>query len=243
MSKRFKGKPCAYCATEKATTEDHIFAREFFTLEDRHDLPKAPACQICNRTKGKFEHYLTAVLPFGGRHTAAVDNLQTNVPGRLAKNQKLNKALLGSTKPAWLRENGGLYQQTGMVDFDGDKLIALLKFIGRGLAWHHWKVYLRPDDDVSVMLMPGMASAYFASMVSGWRSAQRVNEDLGNGTVQYVGVQAPDPPQLTVWTISMYGGVVLSNDRRKADGEQQSCSIWWVITGPRELNDTISRLK
>lgn len=243
VSKKFKGKTCAYCVKAKATTDDHVFAREFFTLEDRHNLPKAPACPKCNNEKGTFEHYLTAVLPFAGRHPQAVANLQSGVPGRLAKNQKLNRELLGSMKPAWLREDNGLYQQTSIMDFDSTKLEGLLKFVGRGLAWHHWKLYLRPNDEVSVMLISDMNSALFASMTSGWRNAQRVVENLGNGTVQYVGVQAPDPPELTVWTISMYGGLVLSDDRRKADGQMESCSMWWVITGPPELNEGFERLK
>jgi hypothetical protein len=187
MSKKFKGKTCAYCVKATATTDDHVFARELFLPEDRHYLPKAPACKACNNAKAKFEHYLTAVLPFGGRHPQAVANLQSGVPGRLAKNQKLNKTLLGSMEPAWLREGTGLYQQTSIVDFDGSKLAGLLKFIGRGLAWHHWKLYLRPDDGVSVMFIRDMGSAYFRSLIGSWRNAQRVVENLGNGTIQYVG--------------------------------------------------------
>jgi hypothetical protein len=58
-----------------------------------------------------------------------------------------------------------------------------------------------------------------------------------------VGVQAPDPPELTLWTISMYGGLVLSDDRRKIDGQMQPCSMWWVITGPNELNESFNRLR
>lgn len=241
MSKKLKGKTCAYCAKATATTDDHVFAKKFFLLEDRHYLPKAPACKACNNAKATFEHYLTAVLPFGGRHPQAVANLQSGVPGRLAKNPRLHKALLGSIEPAWLREGTGLYQQTSVVDFDSSKLEGLLKFVARGLAWHHWKVYLRPDDDVSVMLMPDMGSAYFQNLIGSWRSAQRVDENLGNGTIQYKGVQAPEPPELTVWTISMYGGLVLSDNRRKSDGPMEACSMWWVITGPPELSDTVAR--
>jgi len=241
VSKKFKGKLCAYCSKTKATTRDHVFAREFFLVEDRQNLPKAPACGICNNEKSKLEHYLTAVLPFGGRHPQAVTALQSGVPGRLAKNQKLNKALLGSMEPAWLREGTGPYLQTSIVEFDSSKLEGLLKFIGRGLAWHHWKIYLRPADVVNVMLMTDTASAVFASMTSSWSNAQRVVENLGNGTVQYVGLQAPDPPELTVWTISMYGGLILSDKRRRR--AMESCSMWWVITGPQELGETMERLK
>jgi len=243
VSKKFKGRPCAYCVVATATTDDHVFAREFFTLEDRYNLPKAPACPGCNNKKGQFEHYLTTVLPFAGRHPQAVASLERGVPGRLAKNQKLNRELLVSMKPAWLREDNGLYQLTRTVDFDGTKLEGWLGFVGRGLAWHHWNVYLRPGDEVRVMFMPDIGSAVFQCLISNMRPANKVEKNLGNGTIQYVGLQAADPPQLTVWTIRMYGGLVLSDDRTKADGQMESCSVWWVISGPPELNQRISRMK
>ena len=89
------------------------------------------------------------------------------MPRRLAKDQKLSLELLRSAKPAWLPVDKGLYQQTSIVDFDSTRLEGLLKFVGRGLAWHHWKLYLSPDDEVSVMLISDMSSALFASITSG----------------------------------------------------------------------------
>jgi|ERR1700722_1420649 len=71
MSKKFKGMQCAYCLDAVATTVDHVFSREFFLVEDRGYLPEAPACKACNDEKSRMEHYLTAVLPFGGRHDQA----------------------------------------------------------------------------------------------------------------------------------------------------------------------------
>jgi hypothetical protein len=243
MSKKFKGKLCVYCTEALATAGDHVFSREFFLVEDREDLPQAPACDSCNNEKSKLEHYLTAVLPFTGRHPQAVANLESGVPGRLANNRKLHRELVDSMRPAWLRQGTGLYQPTTTADFDGDKLIELLRYIGRGLAWHHWHLYLRPNDDVSAMLMTDMGSNYFQSVIDGWRHEQRVTSDLGKGTAQYVGVQAPDPPELTVWKISMYGGLVLSDNQKKSDDPMESCSVWWVVTGPPELHETIARLK
>jgi hypothetical protein len=107
---------------------------------------------------------------------------------------------------------------------------ASMSLVGRGLAWHHWALYLRPDDDVSVMLMADQKSAIWAAMTSSWRNAHRVVANLGNGTAEYVGVQAE-------------GGLVLSDDRRKQNGEMQSCSMWWIIKGPPEPRESVSRLK
>jgi hypothetical protein len=243
MGKKFKGMKCAYCLDAPATTVDHAFSREFFLVEDRGYLPEAPACKRCNDEKSRMEHYLTAVLPFGGRHTQARVNLESHVPPRLAKNRPLGRLLLGCTKPGWIRQDGRIYQPTSVVEFDGKKLDALLKYIGRGLAWHHWKVYLRADDEAIVMLLPDASSALFQGLIGHMGPENQVVENLGRGTVQYVGIQAADPPQLTVWQISMYGGLVLSDDRRKADGESVSCTTWWVITGPRELAESFARFR
>lgn len=164
MSKRFKSKLCAYCSENNATTEDHVFFRKFFQVEDRHNLPKAPSCAACNNEKSKLEHYLAAVLPFGARHGQALKNLREHVPRRLAKNPKLKTTLRQSMQPVWIPEDSGLYRKTSMVEIDTSKLESLLEFIGRGLAWHHWGVYLRPHDVVIVEFVPDSASPIFTAM-------------------------------------------------------------------------------
>jgi hypothetical protein len=93
MGKGFKGKTCVYCATAPAATMDHVFAREFFRVDRRGNLPKVPACAARNGAKSSLEHYLTAVLPFGGRHADGMAHLTEMVPGRLAHNQKLARQL------------------------------------------------------------------------------------------------------------------------------------------------------
>ena len=238
MRKDFKGAQCAYCGLAIAASEDHVFARQFFLERDRDNLPKAPACDGCNNRKSALEAYLTATLPFAGRHAQAVENLTTGVPKRLDGNRKVSREIAGSMKPAWIREGGGLYQPTSVVDFDGDKLTDWLKYVGRGLVWHHWRVNLRQEDEVSVMYVADMGSVLFQSLLDRMRPQNRVDENLGNGTVLYRGLQAPEPPQLTVWAILMYGGVVLSDDRRPHGDDASSCTMWWIFTGPPELSRT-----
>jgi hypothetical protein len=57
MSKKYKGKTCVYCATEKSSCPDHVIAREFFPIDERSNLPKVPSCVSCNNKKAKLEHY------------------------------------------------------------------------------------------------------------------------------------------------------------------------------------------
>jgi hypothetical protein len=82
-----------------------------------------------------------------------------------------------------------------------------LKYIPRGLIWHHWQAYLRPEDSVTVMFPTETMAFYFKGLVGAWSVAKRVSNDLGRGTILYEGIQAVDPPELTVWRMSMYGGM------------------------------------
>jgi hypothetical protein len=243
VSKKFKGLLCAYCATAKSTTDDHVFARGFFMLEDRDNLPQAPACQRCNTEKSRLEHYLTAVLPFAGRHSQATQNLMENVTRRLPKNKKLSRELVGSMQPAWIKEESGLFLPSMTINLDGAKLEELLKLIARGLTWHHWKTYVGPQYYASVMFMTDMITLDFQDRVRNWNTTNRVVENLGRGTVQYEGVEAADPAELTVWGISMYGGAALSGGKSRDGGPVQSSSRWWVITAPPEVAAMIDRLK
>jgi hypothetical protein len=108
MGKRSVGKKCVYCCSAPCTTEDHIFARQFFLVANRDNLPKAPACGRCNGRKSHLEHYLTSVLPFGGHHNAATDTVMESVTRRFPKNQKLSREFMRTLRPAWVEEALGL---------------------------------------------------------------------------------------------------------------------------------------
>jgi len=149
MSKQFKGKPCVYCAGANiAETGDHVFAREFFLPPQRANLPKVPACNRCNGDKSNLEHYLTALLPFGGRQADASTNLTTMVPKRLESNRRLHRGLTRGIKTVWTTEPSGLYVRTLALPFDGENLEQLLALIVRGLMWHHWQVLVAADSFV-----------------------------------------------------------------------------------------------
>jgi hypothetical protein len=92
-SKRFKGLLCVYCLERKSVTGDHVFAREFFLPAQRSDLPQVPVCECCNNEKSRVEHYLTTLLPFGGRHSDSTENLKKQVPKRLERNHRLHSEL------------------------------------------------------------------------------------------------------------------------------------------------------
>lgn len=234
--KRFKGKLCVYCAVRPSVTGDHVFAREFFTTESRGGLPQVPTCDPCSNEKSKLEHYLTAVLPFGGRHPEAHANLTEQVPGRLAKNLRLARELNATLGRTWHLEEG-LYRETMTVPLDPEKCHLLFEFIGRGLAWYHWQVYLQPGQTSRALFLSRFGTAYFDRIFT-MNAAARVHADLGKGTVTYIGAQAVDRRDLTLWRIQFYGGIAVSGDP-EAPGEVATQVA--VVTGPTKLVNSLTQ--
>jgi hypothetical protein len=212
MSKKFKGKRCVYCVERDAVTGDHIFAREFFLPASRSNLPQVPACLECNNKKSKLEHYLTTVIPFGGRHSASVEILSSMVPKRLARNARLHRELAAGKQREATTVPQGAVVRTMTVPIDGDQLEQLFAMIARGLIWYHWKVCLQGDHSVQVHTVTQFGEQVFDGLLFKLSARQRVRADLGDGTFVYEGVQAKDDAELTAWRFSVYGGLAACDD-------------------------------
>jgi hypothetical protein len=231
MGKRFKGKTCVYCAGA-SETGDHILAREFVSVAHRSQvLPQVPACSRCNNDKSGLEHYLTAVLPFGGRHADAAANLQNDGLRRLKRNQKLHRELARGHSRLWTKEPSGLLVNALTVPIDRKKVEKLIGLIARGLIWHHWKIVLGPECFVDVLSLTTRDEARFQTFVkmNAWK---REKGDIGAGALVYEGAQGTDNPQVSLWKISILGGVKMT-----AANDEDFTSRFGVMTGPQAISD------
>jgi hypothetical protein len=232
MSKRFNGLPCTYCTDRPSVTGDHVFAREFFLKTQRANLPQVPTCDQCNQDKSSLEHYLTAVLPFGGQHQDALTNLSEMVEPRLAKNKKLHRNLSANSSKLWTRTKSGLHVQSTALPFEPERLVELFKYIVRGVLFYHWNVRLAAEHFSEVVLLASDGQKLFADMLQKNAKA-RVSENLGNGTFVYDGAQGLDSDIITVWRFSIYGGLTL------VDPGEETAQIG-ALTGPRRVLDKTS---
>jgi hypothetical protein len=214
-SKLYRGQTCAYCATPgAATTADHVFARQFFPIDQRDGLPKVPACTDCNGAKAVLEHYLTAVLPFAGRHPDALTALNDMVPARLAANQRLHTEL-SSGQAYRVQQIGGRFVRSMTLPFDSEKLTDLLTYIARGLALSEFGVVIPADYNVSAAMMPDEVSEQLESLFA--KNGRRCKATLGDGVFDYAGLQSVEEPYLTVWKFRIMGGIQTSGDRHRPD--------------------------
>ncbi len=231
MGKQFKGQRCTYCLENPSIpTGDHIFAREFFLQDQRSNLPKVPACERCNGDKSRLEHYLTAVLPFGGRHSDASANLQNMVPKRLAENRRLHRELAQGFERTILPVPSGDIFPSVTIPFDGSILESLFTFIVRGSLFFHWGITLGDRHGVrGISLTP--TGQYVFSLFLKMNARQRVNISLGGGTFRYEAAQG-NIPELTVWRFSIYGGLIMAGDRQ---APHEIATGLGAVTGTKEF--------
>lgn len=218
MGKKYEGKLCVYCGKRMSTTADHVWGRGFCLVKHRDNLPQVPACEECNNAKSKLEHYLTTVLPFGARNRDAVVALQTMVPKRLDKNQKLKTRLtLGFTGYS--------------IPLEPGRIEALFGFVTKGLLWNHFGITLTENDRVAVTVTQHDGEGFLDYIFSKLNPRNEVRVDLGEGTLVYQGRQATDYAQFTIWRFLIYGGLQFRESVRDPNGKH---SVIFAMTGPYE---------
>jgi hypothetical protein len=193
------GTICAYCGRRDATTWDHVFARKFFVVRHRGNLPQVPACDECNNAKAAEEHYLATALPFGGQHAESSASLAL-VERRLAQNQRLRRELASGME----RDQGHL-----VVPLDTSRLLRLFEFIAHGLILYHWGTPLPPACRAKAMMLTPEGQVLFDQLVTA--SGDRVADDLGEGTFTYRGLRDGASPENTVWQFKVLGGLKFSD--------------------------------
>lgn len=226
MSKRYRGKTCVYCCKpESSETADHVLARQFVLERSRAGLPKVPACGPCNRAKSQLEHYLTAVMPFGGTHPDATEALTSLVPPRLEKNRKIQRHLADGMERRYSTDATGKWFSYGAVPIDVDLLIELYEHIVRGLAYWHWELLLPPGDCLVAARFIRSDMPFFEQLLK-QNAARRLQESIGNGALVYEGAQSTDPKTLTIWKIALMGA------KFSTDQVGQVASWAYVLTAP-----------
>jgi hypothetical protein len=117
------------------------------------------------------------------------------------------------------------------IPIDADRVCKLLAYIARALTWFHWRVYLTSEQNSDAIMLSTFGQEFFGRFFR-MNAAQRVTASLGSGTVTYMGVQAIDTPQLTLWQFRMYAGIRFAGDPQAPN--EVSTEIG-AFTGPRRL--------
>lgn len=238
MSKKYKGKLCAYCCKEKSVTGDHVFAREFFLIDKRDNLPKVPSCEKCNHDKSEIEHYLTALLPFGGRHKDAHENLKGMVPKRLRKNPKLHKSLAEKQSYIWSKRPSNLFGPSMALPINFESIATIFQYVVKGLANYHWGIYLNHDISIGIMALTAAREKFFEEIFFSLNCKARIIETLAENTFWYEGMQGVDCPQITAWRFSVYNGLQLVDD---SESSNETSSVIGAYSRPKYIFENANK--
>lgn len=227
MSKKYRGKTCVYCGVPGISeTRDHVLARQFALAERRGDLPLVPACLACNNTKSAVEGYLATVLPFGGRHTDAQENLSTMVPKRLAGNPRLHAELAQGATPQWVPTPSGRWQFVSAIHIDAGRVETWLKYLTLGLMFHHWGLLVARSANIETFLPKSSTADPLAKLFTA-RAVRHVATSIGGGALTYEGALGASHAIHAVWRFSIYGGLELAG----ADPRERG-SVHYVAVTP-----------
>ncbi len=229
-SKKFRDKLCVYCRDKTSTTADHVFPREFFQISERDLLPKVPSCSECNNKKSQIEHYLTTVLPFGATHPNAEKALSIDAAKRLSKNRKLHKKLQSTFSHKLINDSNEGMRNAPTISIEPEKVHDFCAYVGLGLLWHHWKIYL-PLNYSYRAFTPSQHGLEFIDSLFNLTTNFRVHEKLGDETIQYKGIASEIDDCLSVWAIQLLGGITVADNEL---GSVFKNSFVAVITGSEE---------
>ncbi|MHB9026667.1 MAG: hypothetical protein ACYC7E_21255 [Armatimonadota bacterium] len=164
-----------------------------------------------------MEHTLTAVLPFGGRQESAAENMLTQLPKRLDKNKRLHQAILDGKKDIWTTEHSDLALPSISIPIEHTTIEELFTYVVRGLLLYHYKIRLSPAHTVKVIFVESsMANNAYQRLFQ--YKDYIINENLGEGTFVYEGVQCLEYPEATAWWFTIFGGIVLADGEKAVPG-------------------------
>lgn len=202
IGKSWRGKDCAYCASAAAASVDHVFAKAFFPVAKRANLPQAPACLICADAKSRLETDLACILPLAGEHEDARELVELAF-GRLRE----NKRVLGNIAPTSVAvsSRASLLETRLELGFsiDGASVCKLLEFIVRGLHYHHWNEVVPSHYIADAKIFPQRESYRLSEALSRFRTLGPM--EIGDAFTYEVARDEEDTFS-TLWRIQMLGG-------------------------------------
>lgn len=149
-----------------------------------------------------------AVMAFAAQHVDALEQLKTKVPDRLARNNKLARALRQGYGGTWLSDGLGPLVWGTTLPLDAAKIEELMRMIVQGLANFHFNVVAAGGQFISyaayvtregdALLEPTMFAV-----------GQKVSGNLGNGTFVYTGIQSQQTLGYTVWRMRLCAAQVV----------------------------------
>lgn len=195
---------CTICGKREAVTRDHIPPQGIFSKPLPNNLVTVPACSQCNNSTSahdeKFKVYLSL---YCGQFNPEVNGLiGSHALPTLEHNQKLNRLLISSMRPAYLSSSAGIiYERGWAADWDETSTKIVLERTVRGLYFHHFNEILGEETECRISQLDDNNLEKTISIFS--KSSKNYIGER-NEVVYMYACQKEDPLN-SVWIFEFYG--------------------------------------
>ncbi len=203
---------CVYCGSEPGVTRDHVIPQCLFLKPLPAYMPTVPACDPCNKKKGRNDDYLrdmmaTHILADG--HPVAEALRTTKIKRAVYRNRSAymrEAQAKGRLRPMY--SPAGLYLgQHIAIPLDGGRLRRMLTTIVRGLCFERLGVRLPNNCPFVVEYLQPKATNELRSIFANMGAVGPLV--LGDGVFACMFMTTKEDPTLACWLMSFYGGVSL----------------------------------
>jgi hypothetical protein len=197
---------CVYCASEPATTLDHVPPKLLLASPYPENLLTVPSCRRCNASFQADDEYTRFVISVDFR-AAGNSVAQTKMPAILRslerqQSRKFSRYLLDQmTASTVLGADGRPLGQR--VDVDRHRINVTGSRMVRGLLFSETGTRLKASDDFRIASKAGIedrdpAIQEFAKLYT--RCPDRRNKEIGEAFSYVVGFH----PQYSIWLLVLY---------------------------------------
>jgi hypothetical protein len=207
-------KMCAYCNRRPAEEEEHVIARGFFMQPYPLDLPKLPACALCNRGQWtnssgnmsadeEYTRTCLASLRVTGNHPAARQLLTGKIPRAMQRPSQFARTMRATASFMDIISPGGIIiPNQPVLQLDWPRIERVLVKITRGL--YYTVIGTTVPEEYGVAVQPYLPQEQAQTAVDFIASGRYYFNRFQDGTFTVIGGQ-PDPNDpFSVWLMSFY---------------------------------------
>jgi len=147
---------CAYCASNNATTRDHVIPKSLYPAsiaDDKIQLLTVPACPECNRSFMKDEQEFLAYITAGANRSPATNALlhEKVLPSmHHPRATGARSRLMTNFQETDSFSSGGIWIGTRMEVKLPELFWRVIRKIVRGLYFHHTRECIQPDTSMFI---------------------------------------------------------------------------------------------
>lgn len=189
-----------------------MFPKNWLQLVQRDIIPLVPACSQCDDEKSRLENYLVESTTLEQENVKVDQYFSTDFNDYSGSTPQADSIAGPALLMASMSEQTMDFEQELGDQTEIAKLEKLIGYIGFGLIWHHWQLYL-PLDKIFKVFTPSTYSIEILDKIIRRLTPSRVVQvDLGENVINYTGMISEMDEGISIWAIHLLEGISITDE-------------------------------